>query len=368
MIVLRQALVGLALVGLLALTSGPVSAQPIAAQGALNTPYLGGATTYPVVGGMTSTGGAGGYGGYGYPFMPYMIDPLTGFMFGSAAITNANAQYQLTIQQARLQMAYANQAAIDVRRKLFDQIVYERAYMAANFNPDVVRNREMEANLNRARRNPPMVEVWSGEALNSLLAHLIKLQGVGNRGPQVSLDEDILKHVNVTSGNGGNIGLLKDGGKLQWPLSLQRPEFAMIEESLNDLFAEAVGEVKTGNQLKGNVSKDIQDKLEKLNNLLNLTVNEMTPSQFVEASRYLAQLKAAFKALNDPNAASFFNRKWAAQGKTVAELVQYMSNNGLKFAPATQGDEAAYKALLNQLAAYDESMASLAPMGPSSPR
>jgi len=304
----------------------------------------------------------GGYGGF--PFFPYQVDPLTGFLFGSAAITNANAQYQLTIQQARLQMAYANQAAVDTRRKLFDQIVYERAFMAANFNPDVVRNKEMEAALNRARRNPRDVEVWSGDSLNSLLANLIKLQGSGLRGPQIGLDEDVLKHVNVTGGTGGNIGLLKEGGKLQWPLPLQRPEFTRVQEVLNQLLPEAVQEVKTGNELKGNVSKDIQAALQLLNEKLNQAVNDMTPSEYVEARRYLAQLNSAFKALTDPNAASFFNRKYAAQGKTVAELVKYMADNGLRFAPATQGDEPAYKALQNALAAYDENIAALGPTTP----
>jgi hypothetical protein len=366
MSVTRHALLVLALFSVLVLTSGPVSAQPVT--GALSTPYLGG-TTYPSVGAIGSTG-FGGYGGFGgWPFWGTQIDPLTGFMFGSAAITNANAQYQLTIQQARLQMAYANQAAIDVRRKMFDQIVYERAYMAANFNPDTVREREMEAALRTARRNPRQVDVFNADALNSLMTHLIKQQGAGARGPKVELDEDVLKHINVTSGAGGNIGLLKDGGKLQWPLSLQRPEFTALEESLNDFCAEAVGQVKTGNQMKGNTSKDIQDRLEKLDDLLNQTVRDMTPSQFVEASRYLGQLKSAFKALTDPNAASYFNRKWAAQGKSVAELVDNMSKNGLRFAPATQGDEAYYRALLNQLAAYDELLVSASgPSGSPSPR
>src|SRR5262245_37192622 len=123
MAILRHGLLASALAGLLVLTSGLASAQqptpgpvavpavnPAAPVGALSTPYLGGPTTYPVVGSMSSNTGGGGYGGMGgyWPWFP-IIDPVTGFLFGSAAITNANAQYELTIQQARLQMAYANQ-------------------------------------------------------------------------------------------------------------------------------------------------------------------------------------------------------------------------------------------------------------------
>ena len=39
-------------------------------------------------------------------------------------------------------------------------------------------------------------------------------------------------------------------------------------------------------------------------------------------------------------------------GQTVADLVGYMTSNGLKFAPAVSGDEAAYASLYSALAAY----------------
>jgi hypothetical protein len=51
--------------------------------------------------------------------------------------------------------------------------------------------------------------------------------------------------------------------------------------------------------------------------------------------------------------ANFFNGKWAANGKTVGDLVKYMASSGLRFAPATQGSEAAYSMLQQALAAYN---------------
>jgi hypothetical protein len=50
--------------------------------------------------------------------------------------------------------------------------------------------------------------------------------------------------------------------------------------------------------------------------------------------------------------ASYFTEKFAAKGKTVPELLQFMASKGLKFAPATGGDEAAYSALYNYLVSY----------------
>jgi hypothetical protein len=49
--------------------------------------------------------------------------------------------------------------------------------------------------------------------------------------------------------------------------------------------------------------------------------------------------------------------KYRAQGKTVGDLVKDMSNKGLRFAPAQDGDEGAYSALYKAMAAYDYGMA-----------
>jgi hypothetical protein len=54
--------------------------------------------------------------------------------------------------------------------------------------------------------------------------------------------------------------------------------------------------------------------------------------------------------------ANYSNQKLAANGKTAAELVKYVSDKGLRFAPSTPGDEAAYRALHLALAIYDASL------------
>jgi hypothetical protein len=48
-----------------------------------------------------------------------------------------------------------------------------------------------------------------------------------------------------------------------------------------------------------------------------------------------------------------FDGYWAPQARSVAELVQFMAEKGLRFAPAAPGDEPAYTALYHALAAYD---------------
>jgi hypothetical protein len=52
----------------------------------------------------------------------------------------------------------------------------------------------------------------------------------------------------------------------------------------------------------------------------------------------------------------YFDNSWSSRGKTVTELVKFMSDNGLVFAPAAPGDEHAYRALYIALAAFDARM------------
>jgi hypothetical protein len=88
--------------------------------------------------------------------------------------------------------------------------------------------------------------------------------------------------------------------------------------------------------------------------LLHDKVGEMPPLEYSESKRYLNQLGEAVKALQDPNVRNYLNGKYAAKGKTVAELVENLTRvQGLEFAPATPGDEAAYRALYQAMHAYD---------------
>src|SRR5207244_4022511 len=78
--------------------------------------------------------------------------------------------------------------------------------------------------------------------------------------------------------------------------------------------------------------------------------------QWTEAKRYADQLHAAVRTLQDPAVANYFNGSWEAKGNTVEELIRNMTAQGLRFAPATQGDETAYQVLYHDLLAYDTAL------------
>ena len=58
------------------------------------------------------------------------------------------------------------------------------------------------------------------------------------------------------------------------------------------------------------------------------------------------------RVLDDPNIGKLATRQYAAQGDNVALLVMNMTRQGLKFAPATQGDEPAYTSLHDSMVAF----------------
>ncbi|HZY90998.1 MAG TPA: hypothetical protein VFE78_39615, partial [Gemmataceae bacterium] len=166
-------------------------------------PYLGGASLNS--GGYGGGGyGGGGYGGWGYP---YSINPFNGYLTGAAGLTTANANYQMITQQARLVREQANQAHMQTRRKIIEEAEWERGRMP---NPEKIREADIEAQLNRARRDPPLTEVWSARSLNALLNNLAaQPKGQLAKGPAVPLDEETLKSINLTPGDSrANAGLL----------------------------------------------------------------------------------------------------------------------------------------------------------------
>jgi hypothetical protein len=299
----------------------------------------------------TGYGGTGGYGspppgGYGGSgTSPY------GYLRGAAELTTANAQYQKTLEEARGLRAKTQVAELDARRRRVDEIEYERSKQPTALT---MKAQDDAAALNEARNNPPPSAVLDGSTLNALLREAQKQQNAGRRGPNVPLTEDVLKAVNLTPHNThGNVGLLKDGRKLRWPDALGGEEFATARKTIERLIAHAVQEVTFNHPVERETLNDLRVALKALGEALSDHIGELSPSEYIAGRRYLNQLGQAVTALSDPKVFSYFNTDWAARGKNVAELVQFLSDNGLVFAPAAPGDESAYRALYNALAAFD---------------
>jgi hypothetical protein len=295
----------------------------------------------------------------------YYPDPYGGYLRGVADVISSTGNYYLTMQNARLMNEQVKRSQLDTRRKILDEARYERMQQPT---AEDLRQQDLEAAYNRARHDPPATEVWSGRSLNDLLRNLVSLQKRGLKGPNVPLDEDTLKHVNLkVAGGTGNVGLLKGDGSLDWPASLQDARFAEDRKRFADQLANAVEQVKLGNRVEPARLKDMRAELDRLSDTLDKSVTELSPTKYIEGMRYLNQLGDALRALDDRKVSDLVSSAWVGKVKNVAELVKYLGDSGLEFAPAVgSGDEAAYRALHGAMAAFDYGIASVA-KAPTSP-
>jgi hypothetical protein len=320
--------------------------------------YGGGASLSSGYGAGSSPYSAGGYGGGG-GYGGYYEDPTAGYLRGTATLTTAQGNYYSQVQQARLLQAQADTAKLDLYRRIREDAAAERKSW---LNPETERVRDLQAAYTRATHEPPITEVLSGQALNDLYNHIypirqrMRLQPGAPKGPDVPIDEDMLKQVNFTGmGSGGSVGILKDRGRLTWPLVLQSPEFDAPRKELGTLAADAVEQVRLNNPVGAATLRDMQADVRRMNDTLLREAGDVSPSDYVEAKRYLSSLESAIKALQDPNVGSQLNQNWAPRVKDVAALIDFMGQKGLKFAPATAGDEPAYRHVYQRLLAYDSS-------------
>ncbi len=296
------------------------------------------------------------YGPYGYGMWgtQWMMNPYQGYLSGAADVTRANADYWQGIAQARLVRQEAIRSSIQTRRAMIEEAEWERQHMP---DPEKIRQQNLERELNRARSTPPLQDIWDGTALNALLRYLIAQQGQGMKGPNVPVNEDTLDHINLTvGGTRGNVGLLKNNAELQWPLPLQRELFKEPREKINGLLREAYKSAANGTKPDSSTISDLRHHYDALRRTLSSNIDQLTPDEYIDANKYVNDVGRAIDGLKSANVGKFLDGSWKAKAHNVAELVQFMRENGLWFAPATPRDTAAYVSLYNSLASFDRGM------------
>jgi hypothetical protein len=310
-------------------------------------------------------GAQGGfYGGnpyFGFGFNPYyysvLANPYGGYLNGVANVTEANGQYEVLLQQAKSARQQVIGQVIDNRRKLFDELKYERENTPS---AEDLREQEQHMMLRRARNDPPSSEIWSGQALNSLLQSILKIQGTQElTGADVPLEQDTLNHINVNTGATlSNVSMFQGGKKLQWPLVLRQGRFSLNRETINELVPRVLTAKASGRDDDEALTGLLQ-AVENLRTQVKNSVEELGPSDYVRAMRYANQLSDAVKTLPEPEADNYLSGKWAARGKDVGELIDNMKKNGLKFGAVTPGQEAYYNSLYQSLRQYENSLSQL---------
>lgn len=287
-----------------------------------------------------------GYGyGYGYPSVGNLGPGYA--LMGTASVIDATGDLYVKQEQARVTREKANQAKLDTKRKAFDQMLYEKAN-TQTFTESQEQNQSYR--LRRIMNNSTQTEITSGASLNSMLPYLKDLANHGVMGPTVPLDQDALRYINVTGASDtGSLGLLSNGGHLDWPLVLRGP----TQKKLDKLLPEVVASTKDGSldyaqfkKIKSEVAQLTEEHRKKFHR------EEIDGGEYLTGKRYLDSLESAVKLLDQPTARQVLDGSMRAMGKNVPELVGHMAYKGLKFAPATPGYESTYYGLFNSFVTY----------------
>jgi hypothetical protein len=286
-----------------------------------------------------------------YPTNPYASyqGPAGGYLSGGADVINAQGNYMVSEQQAYQMREQTRQAKMDTRRKQFDENLYERA---AAPTPEDERERARIEQLRRSRNNPPLTEIWSGTALNQLLQGIQQQLARRIEGPNIPLERSILGHINVSgSQTGGSLGLLRQDGRLEWPFILRTAQFKSDRDKLDELAYKAYRQAAS-NSVDVDTVQGMTSTVDSLTSQLKQNVDDISANDYIKAKRFLRELNETITILQDPNVSKYVNQTWSARGNTVAALTQEMTRQGLRFAPATTGDQPAYVSLHSAMVAY----------------
>jgi len=310
---------------------------------------------YPGYGGYPNYGSTG-YGGGGYGSEMYVTNPYpySDYFKGVAAMTNANGQYLVQVQQARLLREQADQASLQNRRLQQEQSERERGGQ-----PDQLQTRPQTGPA--ARTDAPASDIRTGDALNAVLGDIQrKERASGKPGPNVPVDPTVVSHVNVrTPASRDTISAFKDGGRLNWPLALTDAMFKADREKLDTLGPDLAQQTAAG-KLDPQTTEAAQKAIDGLRAKIKASVDKMSPSDYVRASRYADELYGSLRALGQPEAQKQLNGEAKLQGNTVGDLVAQMTKNGLLFGPASSGEESDYRSLLQALQTYNDGLSRVA--------
>jgi hypothetical protein len=286
----------------------------------------------------------------GRTFFPVWNFPDPGsYLRGAAAVIDAQGRYLTSTQEAFLLREQVRAAQLDNRNRVFEQWRYERAN-----TPTLEEQREFRRQQEfwRSWNDPPLTEIWSGKALNDLLRALQRGRAEQSfQGPTVPLDPELVRRLNLSTGTtAGSIGIFQHGEELHWPLPLQRATFDQERQAIEKLAPPVVKQVAAG-KVDANAFDNLTQAVNQLRTSLRGNVHTMPSTEYIQSLRFVNQLRDAVRALQDPAAAKFFG-SWTLTAQDVGELVDQLTQKGLRFAPATLGNEAHYTALHRLMATY----------------
>jgi hypothetical protein len=267
---------------------------------------------------------------------------------GASDVINAQGQFLINKRQSDIVKEQAEQAKLDTKRKAIEQWQYEKS-----IEPTVseLKAKSVHENYMQMRGFASDGQIWSGEALNVILRNI--QQGSSTRRPSIPLDPDVVSKINITDGtNSGNLGQFREGAKIDWPFSLRAPQFGKTRSKIEQLMGDALAQVKRG-AVDFGTADDLQKTIDGMYGELKDDIENMTATDYTKSKRFLNDLGKSVRSLGHANASELVTGKWQPEAGTVDQLVASLTKRGLTFAPAREGNEAAYSSLYQSFRAYD---------------
>lgn len=218
-----------------------------------------------------------------------------------------------------------------------------------NLSSEQEKEFQRKINLVKSQTGASPATVWSATVLNVLLDDL--KAHPDRSGREVTLSEDVLRHMNIVASKGERAGQLRIR---PWPELLQKPAFQEDRERIDALIPELIRQARAGKIHTANLDA-LDLNLNLMGDQLGGMIRDVPAPEYIRAKRFLADLESGAKVFRRPDAANNFTPIHLPKAKNIEELVQFMTKNDLRFSPAMPGDEAAYLSLYQALAIYDVS-------------
>ena len=146
---------------------------------------------------------------------------------------------------------------------------------------------------------PTKSEIADGSSLNVMLPFLQSLSNGGVQGPPVPIPQSMVNLLNISSSGNSSVGMLRDGGKVDWPIGLQGKN----QQALDKLLPQAYDGVARGT-LKPQVMKSVHSEMADMRQTLRtqLQKEEIDGSTYMQALQFYNALDSSITALERPDA------------------------------------------------------------------
>jgi hypothetical protein len=167
-----------------------------------------------------------------------------------------------------------------------------------------------------------------------------------------------VSHIRLTDGGhsgGHSLSFSADNARVletRWPRAMRGPELAEARTRFETTRDEVLKQIQTD----GKVNSESEGKLTRAVDDLTSAFNDTYPpeqrlksgadySNYAVGKRFLQALADGVVRALETNDRWIFDGSYKFQGKSLVELLQHMSRNGLEFAPPEPGDEGTYNRL-----------------------